>query len=279
MLLALASCLPNLAVAQLELLPGRGPQCVFGGAPRSISVVWRNAGEQTVAVPVSLRIYQESSATAMPLGDAQSWKILQVLPGQTELESVSVAFPGVKAETTFLIRWLANTNQFLGPTEVSVFPTNLLLELKPLARDEPIGVFDPSNEIKPLLADLKLEFVDLENDDLKMFSGKLAIFGPFQTKSQMRDGLAGHIQALARRNTAVVWLQPPPGPRDTLAPSFYLVPEGKGAVVVVRAEMVAGLSENPQSQINLLHCCRLALKPRPPRLPGLASQTQFYHSL
>jgi hypothetical protein len=267
------------AGAQLELLPGREPQSVFAGGERNIAVVWRNAGEQSVTVPVSFRLYQASSATSIPLGEAQSWKVLQVLPGQTVLESVPVAFPDVKAETTFLIRWLENTNQLLGTTEVWVYPTNLLAELKPLAHDEAVGVFDPQNEIKPLLKNLQLEFVDLEIGGLDAFSGKLAIIGPFQAKAQMREGLAGQIRAVARKNIAIVWMQPPAGQRDAITPSFYAVPEGKGAVVVVRADYVAGLSENPQSQLNLLHCCRLALKPKAPSLPGLPSQPLIKHEL
>jgi hypothetical protein len=41
------------------------------------------------------------------------------------------------------------------------------------------------------------------------------------------------------------------------------------AVVVVQPELVDDLAENPQSQLNLIYFCHLALNPQPPVLPGL----------
>ena len=57
-----------------------------------------------------------------------------------------------------------------------------------------------------------------------------------------------------------------------LQPSFRTVPIGDGAVVVVQPQLVANLTENPQAQLNLLHFCRLAREPEPPRLPNLNPQ-------
>ncbi len=156
--------------------------------------------------------------------------------------------------------------------EVWVYPTNLLAELKPLAGDQALGVFDPQNQLKPLLKNLKLEFTDLENLDLENFSGRLAIIGPFQSQAQMRDGLAKQIQALAKKGAAIVWLQPPPEKRSRLQPSFYSVSMNTNAVVVVQPELVADLPDNPQSQLNLVYFCKLALHPQPPALPDLAAQ-------
>ena len=156
---------------------------------------------------------------------------------------------------------------------VLVYPTTLLAELKPLAGDEPLGVFDPNNRLKPLLKNLQVAFADLENSDLENFSGRLAIIGPFSARAQMRAGLAAQIKALAKKGTAIVWLQPPPEKCDKLSPSFYSVPENTNAVVIVQPELVANLSENPQSQLNLIYFCKLALHPQPPVLPRLPAQS------
>jgi hypothetical protein len=43
--------------------------------------------------------------------------------------------------------------------------------------------------------------------------------------------------------------------------------EGKAAVVIVQADVIANLPENPQAQLNLIQFARLALHPAPPRLP------------
>jgi hypothetical protein len=268
MTLLMACFWPAGAFAQLQLVPDKEPQSVFAGDARKITTVWHNAGDKTATAEIRARLIQTSSATVVQVGEVP-WKQLQVLPRQTVLESAQRDFPAVKAETKFLVQWLENSNNIIGKTEVLVYPTNLLAELKPLAGDEPLGVFDPQNQLKPLLTNLKIDFVNLENSDLETFPGKLAVVGPFQSQAKMRDGLADQIKSLAKKGAAIVWIQPTPEKRDKLAPSFYSVPESTNAVVVVQPELVDDLAENPQSQLNLIYYCQLALNPQPPVLPGL----------
>lgn len=271
-LLLVAACWGSVALAQLEIATNALPQRVFLGAAKKISVTVHNPGDQNFQGEIRTRLWQTSSATAVPMGEIP-WKKLQMLPGQTVVESADINFPAVKAETKFLVQWLESTNQIIGRTEVLVYPTNLLAELKPLAGEEPLGIFDPQNQLKPLLNNLKIEFVNLENSDLENFSGKLAILGPFQSKEQMRDGLANQVQALAKKGIAIVWLQPPPRKHDKLAPSFYSVLQNTNAVVIVQLELVVDLPNNPQSQLNLIYFCRLALHPQPLTLPDLPPQS------
>jgi hypothetical protein len=271
LLLVLAAGWPGVACAQLQLLPDQEPQRVFAGDARNITVSWHNAGDKSADANVRTRLYQASSATAAPLSE-KPWKKIEILPGQTVLESASMDFPAVNAETRFLVQWLAGTNQVVGKTEVLVYPTNLLGELKLLLGEENLGVLDPNNELKPLLKQNRVEFLDLGEAALEEFQGKMAIIGPFQTKVQMREGLGQTIQKIARKGVAVVWIQPPPGPKDQIKPSFYIVPEGKGQVVVVQADLVAKLPENPKSQLNLVYFCKLALNPVPFSLPDLKIQ-------
>lgn len=266
-LLALACCWPALALAHVQLLPDKEPQQVFAGQARKISVVWQNAGIQPIDAEIRMRIFQTTSATAVQLGES-SWKELHVLPGQTILESAQVNFPAVKAKTKFLIQWLENSNQLLGVTTVLVYPTNLLMELRPLAGDKAVGIFDPQNELKPLLRNLKIDFEDMGNLKLENFSGRLAIVGPFRSKNQIHAHLAKEIKSLAKKGVAVVWIQPPVKDRE-IKPSFYCVPEKRTGVVIVQPDLVSDLAENPQSQLNLIYFCKLALNPRPLVLPDL----------
>ena len=259
------------ARAQLQLLPDRELQCVFAGDARKITVSWHNAGDKAMDAEMRTRLYQTSSATAAPLTE-KAWKKIEILPGQTVLESASVDFPAVNAETRFLIQWLEGTNQVVGRTEGLVYPTNLLVELKMLVGEENLGVLDPNNKLKPLLKQNHVEFSDLGESALEDFQGKLAIIGPFSSKAQMREGLAQTIQKIAQKGVTVVWLQPSPGPKDRIKPSFYIVPEGKGSVVVVQADLVARLAENPKSQLNLVYFCKLALNPVPFSLLDLKTQ-------
>ena len=258
----------NAAVAQLEFQPDAQPQCVFAGAARNISVIWHNPGDKTVNEEIRTRIFQTTSATAVLLAEAD-WKKLEALPQQTLLESAQLDFPAVKAETKFLVQWIAGaeTNGILGETEVRVYPTNLLAELNPLMRSGAIGVFDPQNELKPLLTSLPVKFEDLENTGLTNFSGKLAVLGPFANRAQVPRDFSKEVKALAWRNTAVVWIQPAPGRYAKLLPSFYTVMEKANPVIIVQPELVADLPDNPQSQRNLIELCKLTLNPEPPVLP------------
>jgi hypothetical protein len=263
--------LPLTCAAQLELLPPPEPPQLFGGRTRTLSLTWHNPGNETLRQPLSMRLCQASSATVIPL-DTTPWKTLEMLPGQTVIESAQVTFPEVKAETRFVIQWLAGTNQVLATTDARVYPTNLLQELKTLAGDDPLGILDPQNQIKPLLKAAAIEFTDFEDANVENYSGKLVIAGPFQNKAQMREGLASRLQTLAGKGVGVVWLQPPPEPKDPPKPSFFTVLEGKGAVVVAQGSLVAQLADRPQSQLNLVHFARLALHPEPVGLPYLIPQ-------
>ena len=268
-LLVLVCCWPGAAHAQLQIVANSCPQSVFFGEAKNISVTFHNSSGQNFNAEIRARIFQTSSATVVLLSE-NPWKWFQVPAGETVVESAALNFPAVKAETKFLVQWVENTNRIIGVTEVLVYPTNLLVELKPLAGDEPLGVFDPQNQLKPLLKNLKLNFSDLENADLENFSGKFAIIGPFQPKAQMREGLVNEIKALAKKDVAIVWLQPPRMLGGKLQPSFYCVQKNQTAVVVVQPDLVSDLAENPQAQLNLIYFCKLALNPQPSVLPGLS---------
>jgi hypothetical protein len=264
--LLLAALWPFSALAELQVLPDKEPQCVFTGEGRKIRVLLHNAGGDPVEAVLRTRMYQASSATAAPLGETP-WKKLTVLPGQTVFESAAVTFPPVKEETRFLVQWLDDANKVIGITEVLVYPPDLLRDLKPLGGEEPLGVLDPQNQLKPLLKAVGLEYQDLDETGLDHYDGRLAIIGPFQSRGQMGERLPGGVKSLARKGVAVVWIQPPPEKRHELEPSFYTVPEGKGAVVVVQADLAANLAQSPKAQLHLIQLARLALHPEPPRLP------------
>jgi len=257
-----------LARAQLRVVPETPPQRVFAGEARKIRVLWQNPGGARAASTLRARLLQASSATVMPISEIP-WRRLEVLPGQTVAESVTLDFPPVKAETRFLVQWGEGADRILGVTEVLAYPTNLVKALTPLAGDGPLGVFDPLDQLRPLLKVAGVDFADLESANLKSFGGNLAIIGPFSAKTQMRDRLASDIKGLARKGAAVVWIQPPPGPREELVPSFYMVPEGKGTVLVVQSSLLAGLAEDPGAQLNLIALARLAAWPQPFSLPNL----------
>ena len=257
--------------AELEIRSESGLQRFFADWERKVSVCFHNAGDQNCSSEICTKLIQVSSSTAVVLYE-RTWKRLEVLSGQTIKEAVPVNFPAVDAETRFLIQWLEGTNRVIGKTDVLVYPTNLLDELKPLLGEENLGVLDPNEKLKPTLKQNHVDFLDLGEISLEDFHGKLAILGPFESKAQIREGLKQSVQKIAGQGVAVVWIQPPSAPKDDLKPSFYVLPEGKCAVVVVQSELVAGLTENPRSQLNLIYFSKLALNPEPFPLPDLKAQ-------
>jgi hypothetical protein len=247
----------------------REPQRVFAGPNRAFNVTWQNTGSKAATADLQMRLVQTSTWTTTVIGDSP-WKQLQVLPSQTVLEEATLDFPAVKAETRFLVQWLAGTNQVLGTTEVLVYPTNLLAELSVMVGEEgTLGVFDPTHQLKPLLGGVGVEFQDLEDTGVASFRGQLAILGPFDSRKDMPADLTRRVQEMAGKGMATVWMQPAPDPRDKLRPSFETVAVGAGTVVVMQHDLVPDLAVSPQSQLNLIHCCRLALQPEPPRLPDM----------
>lgn len=259
------------AVGPLEVLSNPSPFVVLGGSPRPLPLSIRNQGTSAVEAQLTARLYQTTSSTAVPLADA-AWKKLQLLPGQTVFESATVAFPSVRAETPFLIKWLDDAHRVLGQTLVLVYPTNLLEGLKPLLADEPLGLFDPTGVLKPLFNTVTIEFQDLANHNFTNFTGRLAIVGPFVSRAQVREGLGQQVRKLAERGTGILWIQPPPQHRDKLRPSFYTVLAGKGAVVVAQANLVSSPADNPIAQSNLVYLAQLAVCPQENQLPFEATQ-------
>src|SRR5215472_9298828 len=179
-----ACCGPSGVRAQVEVVGAKEPQCVFGARSNSIALLCRNRGNTVREADIQMRLMQLTSATAAPVNEAP-WKRLQVLPGQAVVENAVLEFPAVRAKTRFLIQWIENKGRVVGTTEVHVYPSNLLAELQPLVGNEDgaLGVFDPGNQLKPLLKNRKVDFVDLGNVELEKYRGRLAIIGPFESKA------------------------------------------------------------------------------------------------
>ena len=271
----LTACSCNLAAqAQLQVLPvGDDVPSVFTGSQQPVAVTIHNECDKPVTTAVRTQLYQMSSATVAPLAGPRVWMSLEVLPGQTILETNVLTFPAVKNRTEFLVQWLDETNQVLGHGTVMVYPTNLLAELKPLLGegDSALGVLDPGNEIKAALAQAGIAFVDLEESRLEDFRGKLVLVGPCSQSDPEWEGLSARIGKVSGHGTGVVWLQTLPQSRGKIWPSFFSVPRGGMAVVVAQPALADDLAENPQSQLNLIYFCKLALH------PGQAGAAGFFN--
>jgi hypothetical protein len=273
---ALLATIPVLAETgqpPLHIAPVGGQPRVFAGEQRRIPVLISNSTDRLIAIDARLRLYQATSATVV-LQDEKPWKQLRVLPEQTVLETVTLGFPAVRAETRYLAQFLHGTNVIIGTMDVKVYPRDLLNELRLLANNLPIGVFDPQDRLKPALKRHGLDLLDLEDAEFDSFTGKLALIGPLKSVSDITEEFSSRIKKLAANGVGVVWIQPPPMPRASPQPSFYRVTEGAGEFIIVQPDMVSDLDESPRSQLNLIHFSQLAVRPEPPRFPNANHQAQ-----
>ncbi len=258
---------------KLEVVPSAEPQCVFAGSKASVRAVFHNAGDADFSGEMGIKLFLTSSSTMAPLAE-RHWKKLSVLAGQTIIESAPLEMPKVEKAVKALIRWVDPASHTAGDTEVIVYPTNLLHELKLLVGDDGanFGVLDPHHQFKQAFEQAEIKFIDLGETELSGFSGKLALIGSCEPDDPEWNGLAERIRAVAKKGTPVVWIQRAPRDEDAAAPSYYVAPQNRTAVVVAQPELVANLFDNPRSQINLLRFCKLALMPEPPALPNLSQK-------
>lgn len=249
---------PLVTFGQLEVQPQDEPQGIFGGDSRLVSVTFHNPSAKDLETEIHVRLFQASSATAVLVEDLP-WKKLRVLGGQRVIESARLPILAVKGETRFVAQWVEASGRIIGKTDLLAYPSDLLGALKPVLADDPIGLWDPEDELKTFLKSKGLNCVDMEDSGLETFHGRLAIISPSRSKSLDSDFRA-KVKGLARSGVAVVWLQPALPPNQ-LTPSFYAVQEGTGRLVMAQHGLTANLSQTPQSQLNLLGLVRFALQP------------------
>lgn len=252
--------LPGTLCAQLEIIPAKETPLLFAGKEQSIEIVFKNPTDKPILSEVHTQLFQASSASLMPTAPSKLWKQLQVLPRQTVIEKISVDVPAVRGITEFRVRFSENGIR-IGNLKVRAVPGDLLKQLSDLTGKIPVGIFDPDNQLKPLLQKNKVEFQDLENGaGFDGFTGKLAIIGPFRSQNSVPANLQKRIAAQREKPLAILWIQPPESKSDPLLP-LYFVRNGQNNIAVVNATVIAGLAATPKSQLGLVHAAELALNP------------------
>jgi hypothetical protein len=240
--------LPLTASAGIEIVPDATPPAVFAARPQTISVTLRNPDGKTAEADVHTRLFQLTSGSVVPVGEAQPWKKIQVLPRQTVLETLTLTFPEVRTVTCFRLELSG-----IGRTEVMVYPNDLLKRLKTLAGELPLGVFDPERRLKPLLKVAGVKIADFETEPT---DSKLVIV--WAATASLPDSVSNRVKT----GIAAVWIRP------SLMPTTYAARLGGGIVVVAPASSLQGLADSPLPQLNLIRDAELALEPDALRLPS-----------
>ena len=243
-----AALWPLAATAQIELVPDAEPPAAFASRPQNIRVTLRNIGDTIATSDVQTLLFQLTSATTVPIGKARSWKRIQILPRQTVLETLPLEFPAVRSPSRFRAELLG-----IGRTEVTVYPNDLLKRLNALAGDQPLGIYDPDGQLKPVLKQAAVSVADFETEPT---DSKLAIV--WSSAASLPDSISSRV----KKGMSAVWI------RSSTIPTTYAVHQGAGVVVVAPASTVRGLADSPVPQLNLIRDAELALQPDALRLPS-----------
>lgn len=249
-------------LAEIEVVPQPQPESVFSGASRQICITLRNSGQEPFQGEMHYALKQKAQGVVAPIARA-AWKKIHILPTQTVIECGNMSFPSVRSPTPFLVQWTID-KRVVGRTDVLVYPPELLGELKTLIGSQTVGVFDPRNVIKPLLAQHKIDYEDLERMELEQFTGAIVIVGPFADPDQMPPRVAARLRKLAARGIPAVWIQPP---QRAAMPSWYFVREGDRLIVIAQDNTVANLAESPTAQLAFIELVKTALQGKDPQLP------------
>jgi len=249
-----------LGSASLTLVPQEAPQAAFAGAVQTVEVRFCNSTPSNLEVPLRYRVFQASSATALPLDEPHRWKTLPVLAGQTVLDSLTVTFPAVRAETRFLLQWFDERGHALGTTEVIAVSPDLLRELNTLAGNPPPGVLDPQEQLKPLLRRAGVEFEDLDLEGLERYRGRLAIVCSARAVEDDSPALGRRLKHCREIGVNLLWFRDADPASSQPAPVCMVRP-GAGTLVVAPRQALSDLAESATRQRTLISLARLAVKP------------------
>ena len=108
----------RLAVAQLAVSKEAVVQTVFSGTPVAVTVFVENPDLQPHQAAVSMRTFQLAATTKMPLGEAQPWKEIEVLAGQTVREKTLLTFPALAEPASYRVEFAEANGRPLGGVAV-----------------------------------------------------------------------------------------------------------------------------------------------------------------
>jgi hypothetical protein len=253
-LLALFYAAPAGHSAGVEWVPDLSPQALFEGKARQVRAAFKNGGSVDVEIKLITRLWQTSSTTAFPVGQAQARRPLRIPAGETILEAVPLDLPEVRGRTSFLLEWADEQNKIVAKTSLIVFPSKLLRELKVLAGEAGVGILDPRNVFKPWLKKSEVNYTDLESTELESFTGRLIIFdGGTGERAQTNARLLSK----ARKGNSVLWILHTKEPR--LEPSSFLKTTSRAAMVITDSSNFTDFENDPIAHLNLTRLARWAV--------------------
>ncbi len=235
---ASASAAEPLFISFPELLP-----VGFSGSEIAVDARIENRGDAAVEAKFSTRLWQMSSATLVPLSEAQAWWSGRVEAGKSVDVIAKIALPECKAATRFRLQVLAADGTLAAKVDATAIPRDWLRgQFATLAA--PPALYDPAERIAPAFAKLGIETAAVRaTNDLANLRAPVAIV--VSPKDQTQSLAAA--ERLAARGVGVVFID-------------EVETAEKGAMV--RGVLAPGvdLAESASAQFRLAQWLREALK-------------------
>jgi hypothetical protein len=240
----------NAAFAGTTRVTSADQSRVFSGTISTIEVRFQNSADSMFESDVFMRIFQFSSATALPVTTRERWNSLKVLAHQTIVEQVKLELPNVRAKTRFEIHWSDANGAALGTTAIEAYPTNLLMKFTEFCVGGQLGIFDPESRLTPLFAAAGVEFEDLGQSTFDHFHGRLIVAFVDDAAQEAR------LLKSVRRGVNAVMISAKA--EELSSGDFIIVNENSDTRrVLVHPNTVANLKSDVDSQLRLISIARL----------------------
>ena len=223
----------------------------FAGTEIAVSVRIENRGDAAIVSKFSARLWQMSSATLVPLGDALPLWDGRIEAGKSADAVAKIALPDFRAATRLRLQVLAADGTPAGKVDVTVIPRDWLRG-EIAALPAPPALYDPASRIAPAFAKLGIETVPLREtaDFANVRAGLVVIVSP---KEQI-ESLTADARRLIARGVGVVFIQP-------------VEVQAKDAMVRGVLPPDTDFAESASAQFRLVQWLREALKRKQPPTP------------
>jgi len=247
------------AVAQVRLTVDRESDVVFGGQEERVQIGFIHSDPEAIRVELGFRLWQSAASTAIPLGPSETFRILDLPPRVECRFQVPVTFPEPDDSAEFVVQWIVGERS-LGASRVLVIPRDHLRRWAQRHRDRDLWIYDPAEELKPVLKEFDVPFLDLLTMSGPPAGRGLLILGPFEKSN--RDEVVPEFVGIAETKAAAV-ARPAPRrqPENSGLPFIRVHSDRDRTLVEFPEDYFSDLEHSAKSQFRLTQLLELTWKP------------------
>lgn len=238
------------ATAQLKVESKEDEVVGFAGQAANHELTIRNVGTGGFSGVLRQRLWQRSSSTMQPIGEAASIWSGELEQDQEKTMQISTEIPATRTAARYSVRILDPANLELATVQLVGVPEGWLAKEVATIRDG-LTIWDPANRLCPSLKEISATHVRIEELS-QVSAGTWGILVLVATEAHREEATT-----LARRMGAdrrAVLLFDPRADTEGRERAFCVASPGE----------VSDLATNPKSQLRFLSLLRAALQAKKP---------------